>query len=350
MGYSSRSHHSNYTGGTPVGDSLLGIKYLLGDFATNADPAYDEIWTDEENKTKLYENPYALSIAYTVADDFELFDATAANSPFELMNRMCAEMLGRERVELFSANKYDANLENVSQSSSNGMRKYTKNKDTGARISFVITAESDGVMYAYFPVTNGYRRDISIKYNDTTVKKYLTSDNHGILCLGNYKRGEIAYLTVTLDEDNVYFDPANYFYTLDSKVLDSVMGDLKKGDASLNVNYSDTNFSGSVNADNGRNTLMLSMPYDENIAVYVNSKRVDTFEVAGIFTGVRIEDGVNEFEVKYIPKQFYFGLLAALAGVIVLLSYKLLQMRACSPNQPCVADESIAEEQEGESI
>ncbi len=351
MGYSSRSHHSNYTGGTPVGDSLLGIKYLLGDLSTNADPAYTTLWTDEDNQTRLYNNPYALSLAYTVADDFESFDTTAADSPFELMNRMCAEMLGRERVELFSENKYDANLENVSQSSSNGMVKYTKNKDTGARVSFVITAQSDGVMYAYFPVTNGYRRNISIKYNDTSVKKYLTSDNHGILCLGDYKRGDIAYLTVTLEEDNVYFDPASYFYTLDSKVLDSVMNELKKGDASLNKDYSDTHFSGSVNAQNGRNVLMLTMPYDENIAVYVNSERVETFEVAGIFTGVRIEDGFNEFEVKYIPKQFYFGVLFALAGLIVLLSYKLVSLRLCAPKQSCAqADENKAQEQDDESI
>ncbi len=325
MGYSSRSHHSNYTGGTPVGDSLLGIKYLLSDNQTAADPVYTTVWSDEENSTRLYNNPYALSLAYTVASDFETFDTTAANSPFELMNRMCAEMLGKDRVELFSSNKYDINLENVVRVNSSSMRRYKRDKDTGARINFVITAEQDGVMYAYFPVTNGYRRDISIKYSDKEIKKYFTSNNHGVICLGEFKKGQIAYLTLTLDADDVYFDMAEYFYTLDAEALDVVMNELKRGDATIYEDFSDTHFSGKVEVSDGRNILMLTMPYDKNIAVYANGKQMKTFEVAGIFTGVMLDDGEYEFEVKYIPKQFYAGIIVALFGLIILLSYTFVK-------------------------
>ncbi|MBQ7821737.1 MAG: YfhO family protein, partial [Clostridia bacterium] len=214
MGYCSRSHHSNYSGGTPVGDSLLGIKYLLSSADKPADPAYTTVWTDTENEVVLYENPYALPLAYTVASDFETFDTSASPSPFELVNRMCAEMTGGVRAELFKSNRFDMKLENVVRASSSNTKKYKRNKDTGARINFVITAESDGVMYAYFPVTNGYRRDITVKYGETEIENYFTGNYHGIMCLGEFKRGDIAYLTVTLDEEEVYFDSANYFYTL----------------------------------------------------------------------------------------------------------------------------------------
>lgn len=318
MGYSSRSHHSNYTGGTPVSDSLIGIKYLLGDSDVTADPYYNNIYTDEENEVSLYENPYALSLAYTAVPDFELFDTTAASSPFELYNRICGEILGETRIELFTPDKYDVNLENVTSKGSGSMKKYVRDKKTGARLSYVITAENDGVMYAYFPVTNGYRRDITIKYADNELDKYFTSNNHGVMCLGNFKKGEVAYLTITLDDDEVYFDSANYFYTLNEEALESTMQRLHTGDSQIDEDFSQTHFKGTFEASDGRNLFMITMPYDKNIRVYVDGKRLDTFEVAGIFTGVMVDDGAHSFEVKYVPTEFYFGLVGFFAGIIII--------------------------------
>ena len=328
MGYCSRSHHSNYSGGTPVGDSLLGIKYLLSSADKPADPAYTTVWTDTENEVVLYENPYALPLAYTVASDFETFDTSASPSPFELVNRMCAEMTGGVRAELFKSNRFDMKLENVVRASSSNMKKYKRNKDTGARINFVITAESDGVMYAYFPVTNGYRRDITVKYGETEIENYFTGNYHGIMCLGEFKRGDIAYLTVTLDEEEVYFDSANYFYTLDNEALDVMMNELHRGAAVINEDFSDTHFTGSVNVEDGRNILMLTMPYDKNIAVYANGTHMDTFEIAGVFTGVLLPSGEYEIKVKYIPIEFHIGIIIALIGLILLFMYKLLEIRS----------------------
>lgn len=336
MGYSSRSHHSNYSGGTPVGDSLLGIKYLLSNTEVSADPAYTTEWIDEENKTVLYRNPYALPLAYTVSGEFENFDTSAAPCPFELLNRMCAEMTGNSRIELFKSNSYDMNLENVVRVNAGNMKKYKRDKKTGARISFVITAESDGVMYAYFPVTNGYRRDITIKYGECEIKEYFTGNDHGIMCLGEFKRGDIAYLTMTLEDDEVYFDAANYFYTLDEEVLDITMNELRRGAAEIGEDFTDTHFSGTVSVEDGRNILMLTMPYDKNIAVYANGEHVQTFEVAGIFTGVMLDEGEYEFEVRYIPIEFHMGIIVAIIGLSLLVGYKLLQMRHTVLCEVCV--------------
>ena len=77
MGYSSKSHWSKYGGGTPVNDSLLGIKYLI---ANKNHSAYDTYYTkldtytyENTDGTKTsyltYQNPYALSVAYGVSED-----------------------------------------------------------------------------------------------------------------------------------------------------------------------------------------------------------------------------------------------------------------------------------------
>ncbi len=68
LGYASKSHWSKYLGGTPVSDSLLGLKYIVSDNEIYEN-YYSVYMTDEENGLVAYKNPNALSIAYGVSDD-----------------------------------------------------------------------------------------------------------------------------------------------------------------------------------------------------------------------------------------------------------------------------------------
>ncbi len=321
MGYSSRSHHSNYYGGNPVGDSLLGIKYLLSTPSRGADPYYTTVAIDNTTNTVLYQNPYALSIAYTVNPDFEKFDTSACSNPFELLNRMCGEMLGEGRLAIFEPLECDTKLENVSHTNVSSMRKYKRENKSSARIIFTVKAQKDSAIYAYFPVKNGYRRDVTVKFGGREVKKYFTSDKHDILCLGTFKKGESAYLTMTLDADDLYFAQTNYFFTVNEEKLDYAMNNLARGNAVINQDYSDDNFKGTVSVDGARNLFMLTMPYDKNIEVKIDGKKQETFEVAGIFTGVMVGNGTHEFEVTYVPHEFLRGAVYLFVGVALTVLY-----------------------------
>ncbi len=329
MGYSSRSHHSNYSDPNPVGDSLIGIKYVLSDGQKAADPSYELIYTDPDDQTVIYENPYALPIAYTVNSEYVGFDNSAYENPFELMNAMCGSMLESEgMLKLFKPNKQEIKLENAERTSNTNRKTYKRtNNSKSARLNFVVTAQSDGVMYAFFPITNGYRKKTNIKYNDVEVKDYFLTDKHGILCLGEHKKGDIVHLSMSLEDETLILNHSNYFYTLDADLYDQAMKKLAEGAAVLDTEHTDTHFSGSVTVANGRNTLMLTMPYDENINVFANGEKCETFKVAGIFTGVALENGEYDFEVKYISKELNFGLLTALFGIVLLLIYVLAEQR-----------------------
>lgn len=350
LGYSSRSHHSNYYGGTPVSDSLLGIKYLLTSTERGGDPLYNTVTTDEKNGTVLLENPYVLSLAYAVSPDFENFDTSAASNPFELMNRMCTEMIGSEPLQLFKKNKYETKLENVTRTNVSNMCKYVKSGSSNNRINFVITAENDGVMYAYFPVTNGYRRDVTVKNGKQEVKKYFTSNYHNILCLGEHKRGENVYISMTLTADNLYYNVSEYFYTVDTEVLDRTINLLERTNAQIDNDFTDSHFTGKVTAEHGRNLFMLTMPYDKNIHVYVDGERAETREVAGIFTGVMMSPGEHIFEVQYVPVEFYTGLAICAGGVLVIVVYAVVdniikkrkQFEVALVEEPC--DEASEED------
>ena len=101
MGYTSKSHWAKYLGGTPVSDSLLGIKYLILEEPTNQ-YLYRMIAYDDDNDYRTYHNPYALSIAYAVSNGFATYDGETYDSPMERMNAMVTLMLGEEKtIEVF---------------------------------------------------------------------------------------------------------------------------------------------------------------------------------------------------------------------------------------------------------
>ncbi len=323
MGYSSRSNHSNYSDPNPVGDSLLGIKYILSDGKRAVDPNYELIYTDPADRTVIYENPYALPLAYTVNSDYTSFDNTVVKNPFDVMNLMCASMLyGGGNADLFTPVGYELKLENASKSSGSERDTYKRTKsNTTGRLNFTITADHDGIMYAFFPVTNGYRKKTNIKYNGTEVKNYFLTDKHGILCLGDHKKGDVVTLTMSLEEDSLILNQENYFYILDEDMFEFTMEEFAEGAAVLDAKHSDTRFSGKVTVEDGRNTLMITMPYDKNIRVYANGKKCETYEVAGIFTGVSLPDGEYEFKVKYVSSELNTGLIIALCGIGILVLY-----------------------------
>ena len=90
----------------------------------------------------------------------------------------------------------------------------------------------------------------------------------------------------------------NYFYTLDEELFKQTMETLSAGAAELDVKHTETNFSGKVTVADGRNILMLTMPYDENINVIANGEKCDVIRIGGIFAGVKLPDGEYEFEVN----------------------------------------------------
>ena len=219
MGYSSKSHWSKYLGGTPVNDSLLGIKYIISD-KDIYNNYYNVYKTDEEHGLTAYQNPYALSIAYGVADallNFEMgytnekketkptssngevyeveevgtivdtlksylnkllgIDETVTgsdyidhyNSPFERMNAIITAMLGAEemqkvfvKVPFDEENVSTTNLK-ISGASDEKALYYRYDKELSevdATLSFTVTTTADGELYFYLP--SDYPREVDL--------------------------------------------------------------------------------------------------------------------------------------------------------------------------------------------
>ncbi|MBQ7365529.1 MAG: YfhO family protein, partial [Clostridia bacterium] len=122
LGYISQSNISSHKGATSVADTLLGIKYLIGDSEHTADDyylealkifenEYGEATNESEYKENKYlyalVNTYALSLAYASDPAIKEFMITDTTSPFATMNRLVTALLGEEEtVTVFKEIEY----------------------------------------------------------------------------------------------------------------------------------------------------------------------------------------------------------------------------------------------------
>ncbi|MBQ9761243.1 MAG: YfhO family protein [Clostridia bacterium] len=220
MGYASKSHWSKYLGGTPVNDSLLGLKYIISDKDIYKN-YYDVYMTDESTGYIAYRNPYALSIAYGVSDELlnfvmgytnvapnpdtakddesEVMEVEAVgsivdtlkkylnkfldieetvttseyvdkyNSPFERMNAIITAMLGTEEtqqvfvpIHVDEENIDDGTLKSVPASDAKATYTRYEKKEQAEEgvLSFTLTTERDGELYFYLP--SDYPREVKL--------------------------------------------------------------------------------------------------------------------------------------------------------------------------------------------
>lgn len=265
MGYSSKSHWSKYLGGTPVSDSLLGIKYLLSTESTELSSLWGEpIFTDEENETVVYKNDYALGLGYMVGEGIDEYDMEDKLSPMERMNDLLTEMTGsEEKLTVFKSYKNTKpTLENAELSYVTGHKKYSKvNSSYAAKLTFNITAVSDGEIYAYFP--SDYKRDAKLKVNGTEVSEYFTNETCRIVSLGNHTAGEELVITLNLSESELYLaNSTDFFWYIDEELFKEIMPTLQENSFEIE-SFTDDSFVGKVTATEEKSLFMLTIPYDE---------------------------------------------------------------------------------------
>jgi uncharacterized membrane protein YfhO len=199
MGYTARSHLSQYRGGNPVNDSLLGIKYLID---RNISDKYTHTYTPfvSDSTYTAYKNPYALSIAYGVDSMTKDFDLTRYNTYFERYNKLVSYMLGdKNSSDLFvPIETFETTLSsNCTVESSGSQSIYTPiEKNMDASVSYTFTATESAEYYFYTPSRSPVATTLYV--NDADFGEYLGKDTNHVVSLGYFEAGEIVEIRVKL--------------------------------------------------------------------------------------------------------------------------------------------------------
>ena len=342
MGYASRSHWSRYLGGTPVNDSLLGIKYLItnederayfGDpIFTPDDYGYDEDFSPN-GKYDVYYNPYALSFAYGVAETWLNFDYEDYDNPYDRLNAMITAMLGEdETVEVFkpAVQNGDPTIKNIRPSKADGHLSYkVDEKSESATLTYHYTVPKNTEMYFYYPTR--YLREVMLEVKEKSSDGYGPelgfggSDTNRIVSLGESSTGDM-YLKVTIDNDsnNLYvIKKDSYVYYIDMEVFTDAMVRLGMTQYQIDATSTDSHLTGTVTTTADRQLMFTSIPYDEGWNIYVDGKRVETYEANRSLISFYVDGtGEHTVEMKYMPSVIALGItisLICLAIFILLL-------------------------------
>ena len=333
MGYASRSHWSKYLGGTPVSDSLLGIKYVLRE-SRPADTTRELVVTDDENSTYGYYNPYALSLCF--ASDSAVYDFKFDDygNPFDYLNALCNAILGDDSMgELFVHVPHTVDVEGMTKSYASGYIKYTPISTSKAgelNLEFTAPEEAHGQeLFMYIP--SDYPWECSLMINSYPDGTYFDGENHRVMSLGMVLDNNRDFVvTLSPTKEKMYLNTGDrYFFYMNTEVYTRIMEKLAEGNMNI-TEFSDTDIRGTITVPDGMETLFTSIPYDEGWHVLVDGQPVEIHKTANCLLAADITSGEHSVELYYMPTCYVVGLsisVLSLGVFAVLIVYSQSKRR-----------------------
>ncbi len=388
MGYSARAQWSLYLGGNPVSDSLLGIKYIITDRDLSefyGEPVYtaeefaahegisveeliEETVADETDSGKykgksaadyvVYKNPYALSLGFAADKDVIDFNMKAYNTylpetdekynnggytnPFERLNALYTALLGEdETIEIFkpaTQNQvtYSSNIEyGVSKGSLDDSIIHHRYTGKDGSITYDYTVPTNTTLYLYLPAY--YTRQVKLSASKPIADG---TNNFGsnvsvnptlrVVELGQSDTSDYQF-TVTINNTHNQFyvqEQESYIYYIDTALLSEVTQKLQKNQLVIDK-HTESSFEGSISTENNSQTVLTTITYDKYWEVYVDGKKVETFDAVdttpgkdggGALLAFDITDaGEHSVKIVYRPKIVTVGLIISCAAIIVLV-------------------------------
>ncbi|MBR2296968.1 MAG: YfhO family protein [Clostridia bacterium] len=317
-GFNARSHWSKYFEGNEVVDSIFGIKYVI----SNDDIPVSNLYyaKDGKNDLLIYENPYALSIAYPVSSQMKELDAVhTVSSPLQYLEYLTSGLAGEDELKLFQECYYSLfERDNCSKGGSASTDRFTRaDSNRKASFTYAITAYSTGSIYMYLK-PNGTNQEATYYVNGVESGKVLGDETNRVQNIGSFKAGETVYVKVEFDSDKVAINTsAPLFSQLVRSEFERVFGALNEGEMQIS-DYSDTRFEGTIVAEDDE-IVMTTIPYDKYWKVYVDGERVESYEVLDALLAFDITPGEHEIELKYSSTMFNVGVGVGLFGLALFI-------------------------------
>ena len=331
MGYASSSHWSQYLGGNPVNDSLLGIKYVIDKKDSKFETNYGYTPEYIASPNTAYLNPYALSLAYGVDGSVKDFDPDSYDSHFVRLNSLISDMLGEEEtLDVFAPITIDdTSVKYVSVSTISSHTKYTSESEGNASVAFTITAPRGGEIFFYAP--SDYTRETKLRVNNRDLGNYFEGNTNRIISLGTFEEGETIIVTLTLSQGDLYLkQDSEYFYYIDNEVFEDAFARLKANPQYvIDEGFEQSHLTGTISTEKDSQTIFTTIPYDKGWHIIVDGKEVETYEVMNALVAFDIEGaGDHTLEMRYFPTEYKLGLTISAVGIIIFIAIMIIELMA----------------------
>ncbi len=328
FGYAAQSHWSMYIGSTAVTDALFGIKYVIAD-ETDDKPVMEyihqlyDLYASTDGHLDVYENPYALSIAYSANEEVLDYDVPPEDpddehyvDPFTYMNDLISALLGRDVKIWHACSVAESEVFGVDMAFATEHRGYEANGELTPKIQYILDIESDDLLYVYFP--SDWPRECKMKVNDKDIGTFFDAQNFAIRELGSFEVGEQVDFRLYLQEDDLYIQSGcQFFWHFDEDAFLDAIAELQNGVMNA-YSEKDSRVYGTINVPEGDGVVFTTIPYDAGWEVTVDGHSVETIPVLNeTLLAFRITPGEHELEFNYKPNCVKYGLMLTFGGLAV---------------------------------
>lgn len=299
---------------------LMSVKYVYSN--KKLGNGYKEIGHN------IYENVLALPLGYASSNIYSLKQFSNLDYPYNLkylLNGIVADNSNGdtenivEKIEIPIPN-YLGDFININNNKINVEEDSSFTIDLGKNLTnklLIITIEgleSNSCKLGDIGITiNGVENTLNCKTwlynNNNTTFNFVINEN------------DLRYLDVAIKKGEYNISDIKT-YTIDMKYLETAF------DQMGNITISDNKVTGDINiTDDGYMTI--SIPYDKNFHIYVDSKEVEYEKVNTAFLGFKINKGYHQIEVVYKNKMIMIGRITSIGGLLSLVIYLLLTKKKC---------------------
>ena len=336
LGYKTASTCEIYNQGSTIPvDSILGIRKLISVKNPEIYSCYDHLENQYYNVIKdyedyvVYENPYALPIAFMVNDSLKTLQQDNIDNLFDYTGSIFDLMVNEETNLYNKLEVTDIKLNNVEAVAELGENLYTKiDAEKDASIDITIKSQDSNPVYLFLKsniyedaIDNNIKgtirgRAVEVISNGGAEYAQFTGLGYNIQFIGNYNDGEEIKVTIKLAGDTTTIKEVQV-YSCNMDNFEGVYENLSLNTIE-NTDYKDGYVKGDVTVTADKTLLYTSIPYDEGWILKVDGKDCEYIKILNGFIGVELEEGQHNIEFKYKLPGFKVGLSISIISLIAL--------------------------------
>ena len=341
FGFKTSTINEIYNMGTTIPiDSILGIKYLI----SMEEPEFFKCYKYKQNmfynkiKTEgnyaVYQNPYALPIAFMVNEALESTKSNEAKNKFAYNNDILKSMVNENYDIYKELNVTDIKLNNLSEVKYDDETVYQKEiKGVKATIELIVKAEQYAPIYMFLKSSeyeNGFsskksnissQNSVNITVNNNVKYDQFTGYGYNIQFIGTYDKDEEITIEISVLNDSFSLDEVQLYYC-DMDRFQDIYKNLSYNIIE-NTIYKDGYIKGDIKVTADKTLMYTSIPYDEGWNLKVDGEEYDYFKILNGLIGVKLQPGEHKIEFKYKLPGLRLGIGISIFSLgILILAFK----------------------------
>ncbi len=312
-----------YVHGTPLSDTMLGVKYLINKNGYLSDQGLTCISpANNDVITALYECQNFAGLGFMIEEAGGGFDFNEENTPYEKQNALFSAITGLEGDLLTLIPVEEENHMNLTSKNLGG--EYYEYSGTAIpegeeaervlRFSYKIPENSMIYIYADVPLSSY----IQVNNGWHCIEEY-----PNFFSAGYFRGGETIQLRTVIQEETAaeFTDHARIYVCYQNQKLWEE-GLARIQDEKMEIeNFEDTYVKGKVNAKkDGYLYTSIPMELDGNWKVKVDGKEAEIEPFAGSFVGLYLSSGEHTVEFSYSPMGYAKGKWISAVSILLLIA------------------------------